>query len=148
MQRRELSVCSCGHSPERLPAYVLSLLTPQSRLADKEAAESRAAALAADNHELATRLVEMKASEAQRINETNRICEQMVRAGDNGSRNVRLLGLGGLSGCHRMAVSDSVTWRRISQGASSEVLNTSAEEAGLHAHPKVTMRVRAQDSLP
>lgn len=52
----------------------------QSRLADKEAAESRAAALEADNHELVARLVEMKATEVQRIDETNRICEQMVRA--------------------------------------------------------------------
>ena len=51
----------------------------QSRLADKEAAEGRAAALEADNHELAARLVEMKRTEIQRIQETNRICEQMVR---------------------------------------------------------------------
>ena len=51
----------------------------QSRLADKEAAEGRAASLEADNHELVTRLMELKATEVQRINETNRICEQMVR---------------------------------------------------------------------
>ena len=52
---------------------------PQSRLADKEAAEGRAASLEADNHELAARLVEMKSTEIQRMHETNRICEQMVR---------------------------------------------------------------------
>ncbi len=51
----------------------------QSRLADKETAESRAAALEADNHELAARLVETKRTEIQRMHETNRICEQMVR---------------------------------------------------------------------
>jgi len=50
----------------------------QSRLADKETAESRAAALEADNHELAARLVEMKRTEIERMHETNRICEQMV----------------------------------------------------------------------
>ena len=51
----------------------------QSRLADKEAAESRAAASEADNAELAARLVETKRTEIQRMHETNRICEQMVR---------------------------------------------------------------------
>lgn len=51
----------------------------QARLADKEAAEREAARLEADNLQLAARLVEMKESEMQRMEDTNRMCEQMVR---------------------------------------------------------------------
>ena len=53
-------------------------MTMQSRLADKEAAEREAARLTADNHQLASRLVEMKEGEMQRMEDTNRMCEQMV----------------------------------------------------------------------
>lgn len=51
----------------------------QARLEDKEAAEREAARLQADNLQLAARLVEMKESEMQRMEDTNRMCEQMVR---------------------------------------------------------------------
>ena len=53
-------------------------LWEQARLADKEAAEREAARLKADNLQLAARLVEMKESEMQRMEDTNRMCEQMV----------------------------------------------------------------------
>ncbi len=50
----------------------------QSRLADKEAAEAEAARLRAESAALAARLVELKATEAERMNEVNKMCEQMV----------------------------------------------------------------------
>ena len=46
---------------------------------DKEAAEGKVATLEADNTELSKRLVEMKMTEIERINEVNRICDEMMR---------------------------------------------------------------------
>lgn len=54
-------------------------LLPQGRLADKEAAEAEAARLRAEVGQLAQRLVELKATEAERMDEVNVMCEQMVR---------------------------------------------------------------------
>lgn len=52
---------------------------PQGRLAAKEAAEAEAARLREEVGQLAQRLVELKASEAERMNEVNKMCDQMVR---------------------------------------------------------------------
>lgn len=50
----------------------------QVRLSDKEAAEAKADKLQADVLELSQRLVAMKASEAERLNEVNEMCDGMV----------------------------------------------------------------------
>ncbi len=50
----------------------------QGRLADKEAAEAEAAKLRGEVAELSLRLVEMKSSQAERMNEVNKMCDQMV----------------------------------------------------------------------
>ena len=57
-----------------------SLIVPlQVRLQDKETAQQRVQALEIDNTELSQRLVEMKMTEIERMNEVNRVCDEMMR---------------------------------------------------------------------
>ncbi len=51
---------------------------PQTRLDEAQSATARAAMLEQDNAELAGRLVEMKEGEIERMNEMNRMREEMV----------------------------------------------------------------------
>ena len=46
---------------------------------EREEAEQNLTKMTADNAELVQRLVEMKATEVERMNEVNRTCDEMVR---------------------------------------------------------------------
>lgn len=59
-------------------SYALIDSEMEVRLSDKEAAEARADKLQADVFELSQRLVDMKASEAERVNEVNKMCDGML----------------------------------------------------------------------
>ncbi len=59
-------------------ACTLGLAALQARLADKEAAEARATKLETENGALVQRLIQLKATEVERMNEVNRVCEEMV----------------------------------------------------------------------
>lgn len=50
----------------------------QARLKDKEAAQAQASKLEAENQDLVQRLVTMKSTEVERMNELNKAYEEMV----------------------------------------------------------------------
>lgn len=51
----------------------------QARQTEKEAAQTRAQALELDNDDLSKRLVEMKMTEVDRINDVAKLCDEMMR---------------------------------------------------------------------
>ncbi|KAK9828803.1 hypothetical protein WJX72_002152 [[Myrmecia] bisecta] len=59
-------------------AHALGTAELEARLKDKEAAEARAGQLEGENADLVRRLVELKSSEIERLNETNRMCDEML----------------------------------------------------------------------
>ncbi|BDA45707.1 Autophagy-related protein 16-1 [Coccomyxa sp. Obi] len=58
----------------------------QARLDEKEAAEKRAEKLEKETADLSKRLVDLKMSEAERMNEVNRMCEEMLANARNMER--------------------------------------------------------------
>ena len=82
LELTQQAVCRAYLCRHTASAPMLSLscanMCPQARLAGREAAEAEAAKLREEVAELAQRLVELKSTEAERINEVNRMCEQMV----------------------------------------------------------------------
>jgi hypothetical protein len=58
----------------------------QARQSEKEAAVQRVQHLEVDNAELSARLVQMKMSEMERINEVDQICNEMMRNAKNMER--------------------------------------------------------------
>lgn len=70
----------CCRTRARQASHALSF-DPQARLAEAEAATRRAAKLESENTDLVTRLVEEKGQEIEKMNEMNRMREEMVRRG-------------------------------------------------------------------
>lgn len=67
----------------------LSLLSGsfmQARQVEKEAAQQRVQALELDNAELSQRLVEMKTTEIDRMNDVNKLCDEMMKNARNMER--------------------------------------------------------------
>jgi len=58
----------------------------QARQSEKEAAVQRVQHLEVDNAELSSRLVEMKMTEMERINDVDQICNEMMRNAKNMER--------------------------------------------------------------
>jgi hypothetical protein len=70
-----------GHDPEleRLMHREVVCCAWQARQKEKEAAVQRVQHLEADNADLSGRLVEMKMTEMERINNVDQICSEMIR---------------------------------------------------------------------
>ena len=58
----------------------------QARQVEKEAAQQRVQALELDNAELSQRLVEMKTTEIDRMNDVNKLCDEMMKNARNMER--------------------------------------------------------------
>ena len=59
-------------------SIILSDFSLQARQTEKEAAQQRVQTLELDNDELSKRLVEMKMTEIDRMNDVNKLCDEMM----------------------------------------------------------------------
>ena len=75
-------VSLCGvQARESFLCILISLQSgflPQARQTEKEAAQQRVQTLELDNAELSKRLVEMKMTEIDRMNDVNKLCDEMM----------------------------------------------------------------------
>ena len=93
---RGLRLAMACHAEQAAPLPLCCPPLPQARLHEAQAASARAASLEAESAELVRRIIEMKDSEAERLNEMNRLEAQTV----GGCALQRGMGWGwGLGGC-------------------------------------------------